>query len=66
MTTKEAIAFFGSQAELAAALGVSSGAVSQWSDEPPDWRQWQIQVLTKNKLRVSERVREKAKARRHA
>lgn len=53
MTTKEAIEFFGSRAELARKLEIYNGAITQWGDEPPMARQWQIQVLTKGKLKVS-------------
>lgn len=53
MTTKEAIEFFGTRAELARALDIYAGAITQWGEEPPRSRQWQIQVLTKGKLKVS-------------
>lgn len=55
MTKSEAIAHFGSIKKLADALGLKSvQAIYQWDeDEPPRARQWQIQVLTKGKLKVS-------------
>lgn len=53
MTTDQVIEFFGSKAAIAKALGCSPAAVTMWGDEPPRSRQWQIQVLTKGKLKVS-------------
>lgn len=53
MTTNEAIEFFGTRAELARALDIYAGAISQWGDEPPRARQWQLQVLTEGKLKVT-------------
>lgn len=53
MTTNEAIQHFGSKAELARALDISNGAITQWGDEPPARRQRQMQRLTKGKLKIS-------------
>ena len=60
MTTQEAIQFFGSKAQVADALGCSRAAVTMWGEEPPRARQWQIQVLTKGKLKVSKEASKKA------
>lgn len=35
----------GSQADLAARLGISASAVSQWDEELPDGRAWQLFAL---------------------
>ncbi|HET8729756.1 MAG TPA: Cro/CI family transcriptional regulator [Moraxellaceae bacterium] len=54
MTKSEAIAHFGSVRDLAAALGIKAvQSVYGWPDDGvPMGRQWQIQVLTKGKLKV--------------
>lgn len=53
MNTTEAIKHFGSKTKLAAALGIYPSAVTQWGEEVPTARQYQIQVLTKGKLKAS-------------
>ena len=53
MRTQEAIDHFKTSKALADALGVKPSAISQWGEVPPLPRQYQIQVLTKNKLRVT-------------
>lgn len=46
MTKAEAIKIFGSPVQVANALGISKGAVSQWPDEKiPELRQLQIEKL---------------------
>lgn len=52
MNTKEAADFFGSKTKLAAALGIGPSAVTGWGETPPQVRQFQIQVLSKNKLKA--------------
>lgn len=42
MKKKEAIEAFGSTKALAEALGITEGAVSQWSEEIPPLRVFQI------------------------
>ena len=44
MTKEKAIAYAGSQCELAKILGITRGAVAQWKDIPKA-RIWQLQVL---------------------
>ena len=48
MTKQEAISEFGSAKELAAALGISEAAVSQWDNEAiPELRVYQIiEIIT--------------------
>lgn len=53
MTTQEAISHYGSKAEIARALGIKKASVSGWGDEPPLGRQYQIQALTKGKLKAN-------------
>jgi transcriptional repressor of cell division inhibition gene dicB len=55
MQTKDVIAYFGDQVKAAAALGITPSAVSQWGETPPMVRQYQIQVITKGKLKVSQK-----------
>lgn len=53
MTTQEVIDFYGSKVAIAKALGCTPAAVTMWGDEPPKSRQWQLQVLSKGKLKAS-------------
>jgi DNA-binding transcriptional regulator YdaS (Cro superfamily) len=52
MKTDEAIKHFGSRAALAKALGISVAAISQWGDEPPKMRQFQIHTITNGALQA--------------
>jgi hypothetical protein len=52
MTKDQAINHFGTQVELARALGMSQGSVSLWGEFPPELRQLQIEALTAGKLRA--------------
>lgn len=45
MTTKQAIDLAGSASALARLLGVTPSAVSQWGDNVPQMRLWQLKVL---------------------
>lgn len=53
MNMNEAIKHFGSKTKLAAALGINPSAVTQWGETVPESRQYQIQVMTKGKLKAS-------------
>ena len=55
MQTKDVIAHFGDQVKAAAALGITPSAISQWGEVPPMVRQYQIQVITKGKLKASQK-----------
>lgn len=55
MKTRDAANFFGSKKKLADALGIQPSAVTMWGDSIPVSRQYQIQVLSKGKLRAEER-----------
>ena len=54
MTTADAIAHFGTQTALAAALGIHQSSVSTWGTYPPMLRQFQIERLTKGRLKVEQ------------
>jgi DNA-binding transcriptional regulator YdaS (Cro superfamily) len=55
MKTTDAAAFFGSKKKLADVLLINPSAVTQWGEFVPESRQYQLQVLTKGKLKVSEK-----------
>jgi DNA-binding transcriptional regulator YdaS (Cro superfamily) len=53
MKKDDAIRYFGSQAKLGAALGVSQTTVSDWPDILPPYRQLQLQKLTQGALQAA-------------
>lgn len=53
MTRSEAISYYGSQAKLAAALGIKRQAVNQWPDKIPIGRAYQLEVITNGALKVN-------------
>ncbi len=48
----DAVAYFGSQVKLANALGITKSSVSQWGEEVPELRAFQIERLTEGKLKA--------------
>ena len=62
MKKEDVIKFFGSQAEVAAALGISRAAVSQWPDEVPESSAYKIESLTAGKLRAVDEPQVRAAA----
>lgn len=52
MTTKEAIDHYGSISKLAKALNIHAQGIYRWKECPPKLRQYQIEVLTKRKLKA--------------
>jgi len=52
MKTQTAIDHFGSRTALAAAIGIDPSATHHWGEYVPELRQYQIQVVTKNKLKA--------------
>lgn len=52
MRTQDAADFFGNRVKLASALGISPAAVSMWGDTIPLIRQYQVEVLSKGKLKA--------------
>ena len=53
MQKNEVLEFFGNANKAAKALGISRAAISQWGDEVPELRAFQIQQLTKGKLKFN-------------
>lgn len=56
MKTQDAIEFFGGAAKLAKKLGISKQAVSKWGERVPKPRDFQIEVLTRGKLKADREV----------
>lgn len=56
MNMKEAIQHFGSKKKLAEALGIRPSAVTQWGESIPVGRQYQLQVISKNKLKADQKA----------
>ncbi|MEI8614921.1 Cro/CI family transcriptional regulator [Shewanella sp. PP-He15 brown] len=54
MKKAAAIDHFGSQAKLAAAIGVSQAAISKWPVDVPELRAYQIERLTDGELKATE------------
>lgn len=55
MKKSEAIAHFGTQTQLAKALGITHSSVSQWGEEIPELRAFQIERLTEGQLSCEEK-----------
>lgn len=63
MKTKEAIDHFGNVRALADALGIDAvQSIYEWGDEPPRGRQFEIQVVTKGRLKANPAFHSKTKA----
>ncbi|MGI2147979.1 Cro/CI family transcriptional regulator [Shewanella baltica] len=52
MKKTDAINYFGSSIKLAEALGLNKSAVSQWGEEVPELRAFQLERLTGGELKV--------------
>lgn len=52
MRTREAIEHFGTQGEVAKALGMKQSSVAEWGEYPPALRQIHLQTVTRGKLRA--------------
>ena len=50
MKKSDAVDYFGSQRKLAAALGISQPAVSQWGEQVPERFAYRLQLMTENAL----------------
>ncbi|MBD6945734.1 Cro/CI family transcriptional regulator [Vibrio parahaemolyticus] len=62
MKLNEAIKKVGSKAEICRLLQVSASAVTQWGEDVPELRQYQLEVLTNGKLKsdfTKQRLRQK-------
>ncbi|MCL1088045.1 Cro/CI family transcriptional regulator [Shewanella profunda] len=53
MKTKDAIKHFGNKAKLAKALNISKSAITQWPDDVPALRAFQIERLTGGQLKAT-------------
>lgn len=53
MKTIEAVEHFKTATKLAKKLGVTKQAISNWGVYPPIGKQFQIQVMTKGKLKAT-------------
>jgi hypothetical protein len=56
MTKHEAIEFYKTQVNLAAALGISQSSVAEWGEYPPAIRQMQLERITRGRLRAERDV----------
>jgi len=56
MLKSDVIRHFGGQGATARALGITKGAVSQWPDIVPRGSAYQIESITRGKLRVEPAV----------
>ncbi len=54
MKKADAIKFFGSVNHLAQALRINPAAVSQWGEDVPEGRAYQLEVITHGALRAEE------------
>lgn len=52
MKKSDAVKHYGTARKLASAVGLTEAAVSMWGEYVPLGRAYQIQALTKNKLKV--------------
>jgi DNA-binding transcriptional regulator YdaS (Cro superfamily) len=52
MKKELAVQYFKGKSKLAKALGISPASVSQWPDDVPQLRAYQIERLTKGKLKA--------------
>lgn len=62
MKTKDVIAHFGSQQEVAKVLRIHKSAVSQWGDKVPRLRAYQLERITNGALSVDDNEYSKPKA----
>jgi hypothetical protein len=60
MYKKDAINHFGSAANLAAALKITKGSISQWGDKVPPLRAYQLAELIKTPRSANEQQYSKA------
>lgn len=62
MKKADVISYFGGVGKTAKALGLSHASVSGWADLIPKGRAFEIQVLTKGRLKVEPALYEKPTA----
>lgn len=66
MLTKTVIEHFGSQAEIARRLELSSAAVAKWGDTVPEGSAYKIESISDGKLKVDPEFYRKLKRQRSA
>jgi len=54
MTKDDAVKFYGSQTKLAQVLNIKPSAISQWGEDVPELRAYQIERLTGGELKATE------------
>jgi DNA-binding transcriptional regulator YdaS (Cro superfamily) len=52
MKKEDAIAYFGSSSELAKKLGIAKQAISQWGEDVPQLRAFEIERITNSALKA--------------
>ncbi len=52
MKTSDAVAFFKTKSNLAKQLGITHSSISQWGQEVPELRAFQLERLTGGELKV--------------
>lgn len=62
MKTKDAISYFGSETQLAKALGIKSPSIYSWGETVPDLRQIQLEMITSGQLKAESRLKPLPKA----
>lgn len=60
MFTKDAVAFFGSKTVIAEKLGIHKSAVTNWKEVVPKGRAFELEKLTKGKLKVDPALYQKS------
>ena len=53
MKLQKVIKYYGNKSNIAKALGLHRSAITNWGDAIPQFRQYQIQILTNGKLKAS-------------
>lgn len=53
MKTSDAVAFFKTKSNLAKQLGITHSSISQWGEDVPELRAYQIERLTHGALKVN-------------
>jgi len=62
MTYKQVIDHFGTQAKLAAALGITQPSVSVWKRRVPAVHQYKLEIITDGALKVDAALRHPRRA----
>lgn len=61
MKKSTVIEYFGGVTATAKALGISHAAVSNWKEDIPSGRAYQVEVITKGKLKAAKATSNKTK-----